>query len=90
MQSQDEEMDRTKTKFTDDVLSIKDEVFNLREMASQLEIMQQSADFLMHGAFVTNKNLDEPAFERTSEHARKTTRPDSRNQPLNASKTGSI
>jgi len=57
-------MNKTRTKFTDEMFSIKDEMFNLREMASQLEIMQQSADFLMHGACVTNQNFDETSFER--------------------------
>lgn len=58
----------TRDKYTDELLTLKDEVFDLRNMAGQLEIMQQSADFYMHGAYITNQNFgneyESNSFER--------------------------
>jgi hypothetical protein len=40
--------------YTGELETLKYEISDLRCMASQLEIMQQSADFCLHGAYVTN------------------------------------
>lgn len=39
VETQNEDIRETRTKYTDDLVSLKEEVKDLREMASQLEIM---------------------------------------------------
>lgn len=48
--------------YTEELVSLKEEISDLRNMASQIEIMQQSADFCMHGAYVTNQNIEHEEF----------------------------
>lgn len=51
---QNEDIKGTRGKYTEELITLKDEVSEIRNMASQLEILQQSADFYMHGAYITN------------------------------------
>ena len=54
VQTQNRDIHGARLTYTEELVSLKEEISDLRNMASQLEIMQQSADFCMHGAYVTN------------------------------------
>ena len=57
----------TRSQYTDELGNLKDEVSDLRNMQSQLEILQQSADFYLHGAYITNENFghDGGSFDKS-------------------------